>query len=149
MDIGGTSGTVKEIKLFCVKLVTPDNLVEIIPNNTVFSSTIINYSKMPMRRLDITVPVSYDTDVAKLKEVIHGIIEKDARIAKNPAPFFRLTEYGASSLNFTLRVWADVSVFWNVKFDLLEGILEEFRKNGIVIPYNQLDVHVVKSEGEV
>ena len=149
VDIGGTSGTVKEIKLFSVKLVTPDNLVEIIPNNTVFSSTIINYSKMPMRRLDIVVPVSYSTDVAKLKALINELVEKDSRIAKNPSYFFRLTEYGASSLNFTLRVWTDVSVFWDVKFDLLETMLEKFRENGIEIPYNQLDVHVVKAEGEV
>lgn len=149
VDIGGTSGTVKEIKLFSVKLVTPDNLVEIIPNNTVFSSTIINYSKMPMRRLDIVVPVSYSTDVAKLKALIKELVEKDSRIAKNPSYFFRLTEYGASSLNFTLRVWTDVSVFWDVKFDLLETMLEKFRENGIEIPYNQLDVHVVKAEGEV
>ena len=149
VDIGGTAGTVKEIKLFCVKLVTPDNLVEIVPNNTVFSSTIINYSKMPLRRLDIVVPVAYDTDVDKVKGLIKELIEKDSRISKNPAPFFRLTEFGGSSLNFTLRVWTDVSAFWNVKFDLLEGILMKFRENGIEIPYQKIDVHITKSEGEV
>lgn len=54
-----------------------------------------------------------------------------------------MTEYGASSLNFTLRVWTDPGVFWDVKFDLLEGILKVFKENGIEIPYDQLDVHVV------
>lgn len=149
VEVSGSSGTVKEVKLFTVKLVTPDNLTVVIPNNTVFNSTIINYSKMPMRRLDVVVPVSYNVDVATLKALIHGVVEKDERIAKEPAPFFRLTEYGDSSLNFTLRVWVKAGDYWNVRFDLLEGILELLRANHIEIPYNQLDVHVVKAEGEV
>ncbi|MBO5457841.1 MAG: mechanosensitive ion channel [Clostridia bacterium] len=148
VDIGGTSGTVKEIKLFSVKIVTPDNLTIVIPNNTVFGSTIINYSKMPLRRIDIVLPVSYDVDVAKLKELVNGLIAKDTRIAKDPAPFFRLTEYGESSLNFTLRAWTNTSIYWDVRFDLMEGILEALRENGVEIPFNQLDVHV-KSNGEV
>ena len=149
VEIGGTGGTVKEIKLFSVKIVTPDNLTIVIPNNTVFGSTIVNYSKMPLRRIDLTVPVSYDVDVAKLKGLVNELIAKDERISKDPAPFFRLTEYGASSLNFTLRAWTDASIYWDVRFDLLENILELLRANKIEIPYDQLDVHVIKSEGEV
>lgn len=149
VDIGGTSGTVKEIKLFSVKLVTADNLTIVIPNNTVFGSTIINYSKMPLRRLDIVVPVSYSVDVNQVKTLVNELVAKDERIAKDPAPFFRLTEYGASSLNFTLRVWTSAGDFWSVRFDLLEGILELLRQNNIEIPYDQLDVHVIKSGEEV
>lgn len=148
VDIGGTSGTVKEVKLFCVKLVTGDNLTVVIPNNTVFGSTIVNYSKMPLRRLDLVIPVTYNVDVSKLKELINGLVASDERIAKDPAPFFRLTEYGSSSLNFTLRVWANSGDFWNVKFDLLEKILEMLRANKIEIPYDQLDVHVIRSVEE-
>ena len=146
VDIGGTVGTVKEVKLFCVKLVTGDNLTVIIPNNTVLGSVIINYSRMPLRRIDLVVPVSYDADVAKVKSVIGEIVEKDERIAKDPTPFCRLTEYGASSLNFTVRVWVTAGDYWNVRFDLLEGILEAFRSNAIEIPYDQLDVHVINSK---
>lgn len=146
VDIGGTSGTVKEIKLFSVKLFTTDNLTVIIPNNTVFGSTIINYSNLPVRRLDLVLSVSYDSDVEKVKKVVLDYVEKDERIAKDPAPFFRLTEYGESSLDFTLRVWAKVEDFWSVKFDLLEGFITLFRENGIEVPYDTLDVHVVKSD---
>ncbi len=149
VDIGGTSGTVKEIKLFSVKLITLDNLTVVIPNNTVFGSTIINYSKMPVRRLDLVLSVSYDSDVDKVKTVVNEYIAKDERIKKDPAPFFRLTEYGASSLNFTLRVWVDASEYWSVKFDLMEGILKLFEENAIEIPFDQLDVHVRKADGEV
>ena len=143
VDIGGTAGTVKEIKLFSVKIVTPDNLTVVIPNSTVLGSVITNYSRMSLRRLDVVVPVSYNADVGKVKALVTEFIQGDARIASLPAPFFRLTEYGVSSLNFTLRVWTDPGVFWDVKFDLLEGILKVFKENGIEIPYDQLDVHVV------
>ena len=149
VDIGGTAGTVKEIKLFSVKIVTPDNLTIVIPNNTVFGSTIINYSRMPLRRIDIVVPLSYDVDVAQVKTLIMDYIKSDARIVNEPSPLFRLTEYGASSLNFTLRAWTNAGIYWDVRFDLLENILELLRANKIEIPFNQLDVHVIKSEEEV
>ncbi len=146
VDIAGTSGTVKEVRLFCVKLMTTDNLTVVIPNNTVFSSTIINYSKMPVRRLEIGLSVAYNTDVEKVKKVVQEYVAKDARIKKDPAPFCRLTAYGDSSLDFTLRVWTSVGDFWNVRFDLLEGFLTVFAENGIEIPYNQLEVRVLKDE---
>ena len=149
VDIGGTAGTVKEIKLFSVKIVTPDNLTIVIPNNTVFGSTIINYSRMPLRRIDIVVPLSYDVNVAQVKSLIMDYIKSDARIVNEPSPLFRLTEYGASSLNFTLRAWTNADIYWDVRFDLLEGVLELLRANNISIPYDQLDVHVIKSDGEV
>ena len=149
VDVGGTSGTVKEIKLFSVKLVTPDNLTIVIPNNTVFSSTIINYSKMPLRRLDIVVPVTYNADVEEVKTLLLSMLEKDERVAKDPAPFCRLTEYGASRLNFTMRAWVNAGDYWAVRFDLLEGVLAELRKKNIEIPYTQIDVRVRKSDEEV
>lgn len=148
VDVGGTGGTVKEIKLFSVKIVTPDNLTIVIPNNTVFGSTIINYSKMPLRRIDIVVPVARDVDVAKLKGLVNELVAKDARISKDPAPFFRLTEYGASSLNFTLRAWTNSAIYWDVRFDLLENIVELLRQHGMEMPYNKLDVRVVKTDEE-
>ncbi len=145
VDIDGTSGTVREIKLFSVKITTTDNLTVIIPNSTVLSSVITNYSRMSLRRLEIVIPVSYNSDVDAVKEIVGRIIGADSRIASLPAPFFRLTEYGASSLNFTLRVWTEPGDFWNVKFDLLEGILRAFRAEGVEIPFDQLDVHLVNA----
>ena len=144
VDIGGTGGTVKDIRLFSVKIVTPDNLTVIIPNSTVLNSVITNYSRMPLRRMDIVVPISYMEDVAEVKRVVGEVIKADKRIETNPEPFFRLTEYGASCLNFTLRAWTDIGEYWNVRFDLLENILAALRKNKIEIPYNQLDVHVIE-----
>lgn len=148
VDIGGTCGTVKEVKLFCVKIVTGDNLTVVIPNNTVFGSTIINYSKMPLRRIDIVFSVAYGTDIKKVKELLLDYVAKDERVEKEPAPFCRLTEYGDSSLNITLRVWAPASEYWNVRWDYLEGVLDLFAENGIEVPYNTVDVRLVKADKE-
>ena len=146
VDIGGTPGTVKE-----VKLVTPDNLTVIVPNSEVLNSVITNYSSMPLRRLDVIVPLQYSVNVSQVKGLVQEVIVADERIVNTPQPFFRLTEYGASSLNFTLRAWSKAENFWAVKFDVLENILETLRANGIEIPFNQLDVRVVndgEKEGE-
>jgi small conductance mechanosensitive channel len=120
-----------------------------VPNNTVFGSTITNYSQNPTRRLDIIVPVAYGTNVEQVKSLLLDMVNADARVAKNPVPFCRLTEWGDSSLNFTLRVWTNSGDFWNVKFDLLENILTVFDENKIEIPYNKLDVQIIKADGEV
>ena len=148
VDIGGTCGTVKEVKLFCVKIVTGDNLTVVIPNNTVFGSTIINYSKMPLRRIDFVFSVAYGTDIKKVKQLLLDYVAKDERVEKEPAPFCRLTEYGDSALNITLRVWAPASEYWNVRLDYLEGVLDLFAENGIEVPYNTVDVRVVKTDKE-
>ena len=149
VEIGGTGGTVKEIKLFSVKIVTPENLTIVIPNNTVFGSTIINYSKNPLRRIDINVRAAYDVDVAKMKTLVQEIISKEERVRQDPAPFFRITEYGESYLIFTLRAWTDATIYWDVRFDLLENILAALRENEIEIPRSKLDVRLVETEEEV
>lgn len=149
VNVNGTEGTVKEIKLFSVKLVTPDNLTIVVPNSNVLNSTIINYSNMKLRRMDFVVPVAYDEDVDKVKAVVKGVMAADRRISDSPEPFFRLTAYGESSLNFTLRAWAKVEEYWAVRFDLIENVLKALRANNILIPYNQLDVHVVDGKTSV
>lgn len=146
VEVAGVSGVVKEIKLFSVKIVTGDNLTIVVPNNTVFGSTITNYSQNPTRRLDLVIPVAYGTDVEQVKSLLLGMVKDDKRVAKDPAPFCRLTEWADSSLNFTLRVWVSNGDFWNVKFDLLENILKVLEENNIEIPYNKLDVQITKTE---
>lgn len=147
VDIGGTAGTVKEIRLFSVKVTTPDNLTVIIPNSTVLGAVITNYSRMSLRRIDIVVPVAYGTDVEKLKGLVTDFVKRDSRVAAMPAPVFRLTEYGDSALNFSLRAWTEPEIFWSVKFDLLEGVLSLLEANGYGIPYSRLDVRVTGERG--
>lgn len=146
VSVNGTEGTVKEIRLFNTKLTTPDNLDIIIPNSTILGSNLTNYSAMPLRRIDIDLPMSYSSDVETVKSVVLGYIAADERIVDIPAPMCRLKEYGDSAIIFTVRAWVDNSHFWDVKFDLLEGLFTILKEKGLEIPFNQMDVHLVENK---
>lgn len=144
VDIGGTAGTVEEIKIISTKLKTPDNKVIVIPNSTITATTIINYSTKPTRRLDLVFSVAYGSDVAKVKALIASVIEAHPEILTDPAPMIRLSEHGTSSLNFVTRVWVKQADYWDVNFDLKEEVLAAFAANDISIPFPQMDVHLVQ-----
>lgn len=144
VDIGGASGTVETITIFSTKLRTGDNKVIILPNGNVTSQNIINYSTKGTRRLDLTVSAAYGTDVEKVKETVLAVIARHKEIFDDPAPMVRMTEHGASSIDFAVRVWLNGSDYWNVNFDLKEEIYQAFAENGIEIPFPQMDVHVVQ-----
>ncbi len=142
VDIGGTSGTVETITIFNTKLVTGDNKVIVMPNGTVAAANITNYSTKGTRRLDLTFSAAYGTDVATVKEIILGVIGKHEEIFTDPAPMVRLTEHGASSIDFVVRVWLKGSDYWPANFDLKEEVYAAFNEKGIEIPFPQMDVHV-------
>lgn len=143
VDIDGTAGTVETITIFNTKLLTPDNKEIVLPNSTVSAANITNFSAKETRRLDLTFSASYNVSVAKVKEVINGVLAKHEEILKDPAPTVRLTEHGASSLDYVVRVWVLQKDYWNVNFDLKEEMVAAFAENDIEIPYNQLDVHMI------
>ncbi len=138
----GYSGTVEEINMTQTKLRTPDNKVVYIPNGTLHSSEIVNYSEKPTRRLDLTFSIDYSNDFEKAKELILQICDKHELILKEPAPFARVKQHGNSSIDIATRVWVKSEDYWTVNFDLLETVKLELDKNGFEIPFNQLDIHV-------
>ena len=144
VDIGGNSGTVEHIYITCTKLTTGDKKVITIPNSSITSANIINYSTSPVRRVDLTFSVAYGSDVARVKEIILGVIAKHEMILKDRESLVRLSEHGASSLDFVTRVWVNNDDYWTVNFDLKEQVLAAFDANGISVPFPQLDVHVLK-----
>lgn len=147
VSIDGTEGTVKEIRLFNTKLTTPENLDVIIPNSKVLGANVTNYSAMPLRRIDIDVPVPYSTEVETVKSILLGCLTEDERVVNLPAPLCRLYEYGSSALIYRVRCWVPNGEYWNTKFDLNERIFTRLRENNIEIPFDQMDVHIV-SEGK-
>ncbi len=144
VDIGGSAGTVEKIYITCTKIRTGDNKVITIPNSTVSAANIINYSVKDTRRVDLTFSVAYGSDVEKVKALILGVIAKHELILTDPAPMVRLTEHGASSLDFVTRVWVKSGDYWTVNFDLKEQVLAALEGAGISIPFPQMDVHVIQ-----
>lgn len=144
IEADGLSGSVKAISIFYTVLVTPDNKHVTIPNGNLMNSSITNYSAEPTRRLDIVFSVSYDSDIEKVKSIILETVNSHEAALKDPAPAARISNHTQNSLEFTLRVWCRREDFWALKFDLLENTKKAFDQNGIVIPYQQIDVHLDK-----
>jgi len=142
VEAGGTAGIVEEIGIFSTKLRTGDNKIIYVPNSSIFSGNIINYSAKDTRRIDLTIGVSYEDNLKKVKEELWKILEEDERVLKNPAPTVAVAELADSSVNLVVRPWVKSSDYWSVYFDLLEKIKVRFDEAGISIPYPQLDVHL-------
>jgi small conductance mechanosensitive channel len=142
IEAQGHSGTVEDIHITQTRLRTPDNKVIYIPNGALSSDTIVNYSEKDTRRVDLDFSVDYSTDINEAKSLILSTVESEASVLSAPEPFIRVTKHGDSGITITVRVWTKNTDYWDVRFNLLEEIKSAFDKNGIVIPYNQLDVHL-------
>ena len=138
----GEGGTVEEIHITQTKLRTPDNKVVYIPNGTLSSSQIVNYSEKDTRRVSHVFSIAYSNDFEAAKKIILDICTAHELVLSDPEPFVRVTAHNSSSIDIVTRVWVKSENYWTVHFDLLESVKEAFDKNGIEIPYNQLDVHV-------
>lgn len=139
---GDSEGTVVSISIFNTMLKTADGIMVTVPNSFATSNSVKNYSRLPTRRVDISVPVGYESDVEEVKKVVLAVVAKQDGILNNPGPSIRLTEYGDSNLVFTLKVWVPGSIYWDTKFDLNEKILDALNKANISIDYNQYDIHI-------
>ena len=144
IDGNNVSGTVKEIQIFHTILSTVDNRIIYVPNGSLSSNAIVNYSKQDMRRAEWTFGVEYGEDFEKVKAVLERIIAADARILKDPAPFIGLGVLSASSVDIKVRAWAKTDDYWGVYFDMNRVVYETFNKEGIGFPFPQLTVHQAK-----
>jgi small conductance mechanosensitive channel len=141
VELDGVSGSVASIELFSTVLTTPDNKMVVVPNGKVISSPITNYSRHATRRVDLMVGVSYKADLQQTKAILARVLEADSRVLPHPEPVIGVSMLGDSSVNFVVRPWVKTQDYWNVYFDLTQAIKEALDKEGIEIPYPQMDVH--------
>lgn len=145
IEAQGYSGTVEDIHMVTTKIRTADNKVVYIPNGALSSGSIVNYSVKDTRRVDFTFSIGYGDDFEKAKSIVLDVCNSHELVLKDPAPMVRVSGHGASSIDIVTRVWVKSGDYWTVNFDVLEAVKTAFDKNGIEIPYNQLDVHVKNS----
>ncbi len=145
-DSNANEGTVKEITMFYTKLVTGDNKTIVIPNGTLANNSMTNFTTATFRRLDFVFGISYDSDIQKAKEILLNLMKEDADTLKDKDYVVYVNELAASSINIGARCYVSTADYWNVKWRLTEKVKEEFDKNNINIPYNQLDIHVKESK---
>ncbi len=146
IEAQGYIGTVKEIQIFVTILTTLDNKTIIIPNGGLSNSSLTNYSVEPLRRVDWTFGIGYGDSVKKARKVIAKLAAEDDRILKDPELFIGLAELGDSSVNFAVRAWVKAEDYWGVFFDMNEKVYNTFDKEGLNIPYPQMDVHLHKND---
>lgn len=143
VEIAGQSGTVVEIGLAYTKLATPDNKMISIPNSSVVSAEIVNYTATGTRRVEIEVSASYDSAVDQVLDALRQAGDVPARLEENE-PFAAVAGYGESAINYVLHVWTKTEDFWTTKFSVNENIKKIFDEKGIIMTYPHLNVHLDK-----
>lgn len=144
IDAQGYMGTVSEIQIFNTIMKTPDNKTIIIPNGGLSTSSMTNFSTEAKRRVDWTFGIGYGDDIDNAKVVIKRLADADERIHKDPEVFIAVSALADSSVNFAVRAWVNAEDYWAVFFDMNENIYKTFSKEGLNIPFPQMDVHVHK-----
>ena len=145
-DSNGNQGTVKEIGIFYTKLQTGDNKIVILPNGALANNSMTNFSEAHMRRVDVTVGISYDADIKKAKDILWRIISEDNDVIQDDTRRVYVDSLGASEVVLGIRVFCENAKYWELRWRLLESIKLAFDEENIEIPYQKLDVHIKKEE---
>lgn len=147
LAFGGYEGTVKRIEILYTVLATFDNKQVIVPNSKITSDVVVNYTSNGTRRLDLNYGVSYQADLGRAKEILARLAEKDHRVLKDPAPVIAVGDWKDSSVTLSAKLWCRQEEYWNLYFAMQEAVKLAFDREGIEIPYPQVDVHL-KNNGE-
>lgn len=144
IEAQGYTGVVKEIQIFNTILTTFDHKTIILPNGGLATGSLVNYSTQGTRRVDWKFGMAYGDNSDTAKRVLLELLHEDQRILKDPEPFVALSELGDSSVNFVARAWVNAEDYWGVFFEMNEKVYKTFEKEGLHIPFPQMDVHIAK-----
>ena len=142
VDISGKVGTVKRVGLFYTVLDTFENMRVSVPNADVTAAAVVNYSAEEVRRLDLTYSASYDAPTETVRAALLEAAEQDSRVLADPAPLAAIRSFGASAVDYALRVWCRQEDYWDVRFQLNELVRDSFARHGVQMTYEHLNVHI-------
>ena len=143
VEVAGKSGTVQEISMAYTKLATPDNKIISIPNNSVVSGDIINYTVSGTRRVEVKVRAVYSVPSQK---VIDALIQAGTvdRVLLDPVPSAVIDSYGETAVHYSLRVWTKTDDYWDVYHLINQNVREIFQVQGIEMIHPYVHVHLEK-----
>lgn len=144
VQIGTLEGSVTKVDLMSTHLLTADNKHVRIPNKDVQAAAITNFTREPVRRVDVTVSVSYDAPTEAVKAALLRAAAAVETTLDDPAPFAGLMAYESSSIRYVVRAWAHTDAYWDTYFAMIEGVREAFAADGIEITYDHLNVHLLE-----
>ena len=138
--VDGVEGSVEQINFLFTTIITTDNKKITIPNSTIVNNSVVNSGANPKRRVDFMFSVAYESDVEKVKEIVINVMKSNGKVYLDKEPFCRLKFLGASSIDFVANCWCDSEDYWDVYYYVMENVYNEFKRNNISIPYNQLEI---------
>ena len=141
-EANGMEGTVTSIDIFYTRLKSNDNQTIVIPNGTLSNSSIVNVTKAQYRRIDISVDISYNSDIKKAKNVLQSVISAEPRVVVDRGYDIFVSELGESGVVMGIHVWVSTEEYWKVRWDLLEAVKYALDEAAIEIPYQTLDVNI-------
>lgn len=141
IEANGYKGYVKDIRIFHTFIRPFNGRIIIVPNSELATKSLINHTKEPVIRLDVTASVAYGTDLDKAMAVLKKVVDDDELILKDPIPKICVSELNTSSVDYSMWLWTTVDDYWTVWMRIRENIYKAFNENGISIPFPQLDVH--------
>lgn len=141
-ETSGIEGTISKIEMFYTTLATLDNKRIVVPNGTLSNSSVINVTAKDERKLEIKVGISYESSIVEAKKILTELMLQDPAIKSEQEMLVFVHELGESSVVLGLRAWVATGEYWASKWRLNEKIKLAFDEAGIVIPYNQMCVHL-------
>lgn len=144
VEADGVTGTVQEIRLYHTKLLTPDGLTVMLPNKALSGSKMINYTALGRRRVSVVVTASYDAPTEAVYAACWDAVRATENVLEDPAPAVVLSNYGASSIEYTILCWTASGNFLAVKNSITEKLRGTFAVHNVEMTYDHLNVHVVK-----
>lgn len=142
IDSAGNEGTVYEIQIFYTTLLTGDNKTVLLPNGNLANNNITNVSTQRTRRIDVTVGISYDSDIRLAKNAILNKMNTNEKIISDGTANVSVKELSASSIDLNVRCWVQSGDYWTVRDWLLENIKLVLEEEGITIPFPQMEIHL-------
>ena len=145
IEVAGTNGVVQSVQLFTTTLTSGDNKMVVVPNSAILNGTIVNYSRMDTRRVDMTFGIGYGSDLRKAKQILERLVNEDPRILKDPEAVIAVAALADSSVNIVVRPWVKNGDYWDLFFALQERVSLAFEAEGFKRPLPQVAMHVPKS----
>ena len=142
VDVAGIMGTVESMTLVSTSIITADNRMMVVPNNSIWGNIITNVTHSNTRRVDMTFGIGYNDNIEQAEQVMNKILAAHPLVLQDPAPAVTVNELADSSVNFNCRPWVKTEDYWTVYADVTRAVKEEFDKADISIPYPQMDIHL-------
>ena len=138
--VNGVEGMVEDINFLFTTLKTPNSTQITMPNTMMVNNAVTNLGAYPIRRVCFNIGVAYESDTALVKKVVLDVINSCGLVLKDPAPACRLKEYNSSAISFFVTCFCDKEDYWDTYYYVMGHVYDEFKRNGITIPYQQVEV---------